>query len=575
MNKISEFLKKIANILLLSLKRFPETILISTGFVIIMIINNHLYSNDNVVLTKLGFVLALGIPLSCCLLLVQERFKSLFLFRIIGILLLLLYGTVFFRLIPMDLTDKFTIRYAFVSAIFYLLFSLIPYLANRENYGLYVIKLVTSFFVTYLYTLVLYLGIIAIIFTIDQLFALNINSEIYFDTFIIAVGIFGLTYFLGRVPKLSDDLKDYNYPTVLRVLFVSIIMPLVSVYTVVLYAYLIRIIFTLTWPKGIVSHLVTWYGFISIFLLIIIEPLIPTSSWTTKFRKYLPLAILVPFIMLIISIMIRINAYGITISRYLVVAAWVWLLSSALFLIVKKKGSTQYLIISFIIIFTIAMFSPVNGFKISIHSQVNRLENILEMNNMLKNNEITPNENSDDNLKRNISSILDYLDRENGLENVSSLPEDFNLKDMNIIFGFPYDNGYYLEQKLTTSVDFSYLEPNLVAIADYNYHVLIRSFYENNSTLNMDDVIIEFNPDSITILKGENIIQMIEIVSLLDENKVDINSEFKSVDAPIILTKTYANLKIMIVIYELHGQMNEDVLELNYYEGDMYFSIIE
>jgi SH3-like domain-containing protein len=37
--------------------------------------------------------------------------------------------------------------------------------------------------------------------------------------------------------------------------------------------------------------------------------------------------------------MIRINAYGITISRYLVVAAWVWLLSSALFLIVKKKGN--------------------------------------------------------------------------------------------------------------------------------------------------------------------------------------------------------------------------------------------
>ena len=71
MNKISEFLKKIANILLLSLKRFPETILISTGFVIIMIINNHLYSNDSVVLTKLGFVLALGIPLSCCLLLLQ------------------------------------------------------------------------------------------------------------------------------------------------------------------------------------------------------------------------------------------------------------------------------------------------------------------------------------------------------------------------------------------------------------------------------------------------------------------------------------------------------------------------
>jgi hypothetical protein len=159
------------------------------------------------------------------------------------------------------------------------------------------------------------------------------NGEIYFDVFIIAVFVFGLTYFLGRIQKLSDNLKDYKYPVVLKVLFVSIIMPLVSVYTVVLYAYLIRIILTMTWPQGIVSNLVTWYGFISIILLILIEPLIPSSSWVAKFRKFLPIAILIPFIMLIISIMIRINAYGITILRYLVVAAWVWLLFSALFLI--------------------------------------------------------------------------------------------------------------------------------------------------------------------------------------------------------------------------------------------------
>jgi len=575
MTKLSNILNRIGNILVLSMKRFPETIFISTALVVFAIMKNHSYNYDNMVLTKLILVLALGIPISICLLLVQERLKSSLLFRAIGILLLINYGTLFFRLIPMDITEKFAIRYAFASAIFYLLFTLVPYLLNRKEYSLYIIKLATSFFITYLYTLVLYLGIIAIIFTVDQLFNLNINSDIYFDTFIIAVGIFGLTYYLGRIPKLSDTLDDYNYPLVLRVLFVSIIMPLVTVYTAVLYAYLIRIIVTMTWPQGIVSNLVTWYGFVSILLLLVTEPLIPTSPWTTKFRKYLPIAITVPLIMLIVSIMIRINAYGITILRYLVVAAWIWLATSILYLIFRKKGSYQYLMISFILIFTIAMFSPINGFKVSINSQVNRLENILEDNSMLKDGLIIPNQNLDTQSQSNISSIMSYLDKEKSFDHISILPNDFNLDDMEAVFGFTYNGGYYSDGTVVKTVDFSYAEPSVNVIKDYDYHASIRVYDKELSSLNTDDITIEVQSNNIVVSKGGSIIQTIEVVKLLDENSIDIGFEYKQADAPIVMTKTYDHLKMMLVINELHGQVDNDNLDLNYYEGDMYFSIIE
>ncbi|MDA3845853.1 MAG: DUF4153 domain-containing protein, partial [Vallitaleaceae bacterium] len=568
MNKLLISIKKIGSILISSLRRFPETILISTSFVVIMIMNNHANNFQNLVLIKLSYVLALGIPLSIILLLIQERMKPSVLYRIISALLLITYGSVFFRLMPIDKTQSFMIRYAFTTAIAYLLITIIQYLPSRKNYGLYIIKLATSFFVTYLYTLVLYLGVIAIIFTIDQLFNLNIKGELYFDTFITAVGVFGLTYFLGRIPMLSDNLENFTYPVVLRVLFLSIIMPLVTVYTVVLYAYLIRIIFTWQWPEGIVSHLVTWYGFISMILLIIIKPLELTSAWTKLFRKYLPIAILVPLAMLIASITIRINAYGITILRYLVVLAWVWLVTSAIYLIVAKKRPTQYIIISFIVIFIIAMVGPVNGFTVSAGSQANRLEVILEDNHMLDNGVITPIDNLDEATRSNMSSILSYLETENDFDRVSGLSKDFKMSDMQDVFGFTYYGDYYSNDDRSTYVDFSYTPSQIIDISGYDHFVQLR-VYEENQFISITDNewTLEIESDTITMIKNDRVIQTMDIAALLNENNVVIDTEFTQSEEPIILMKSYEQLNVMIILYELHGQMNGDMIEPNYYEG--------
>ncbi|MGO1713255.1 MAG: DUF4153 domain-containing protein, partial [Senegalia sp. (in: firmicutes)] len=49
---------------------------------------------------------------------------------------------------------------AYIIALF-IIFSFIPYIKRKNNYELYVIRLFTRFIVTYIYSIVLYLGLAA------------------------------------------------------------------------------------------------------------------------------------------------------------------------------------------------------------------------------------------------------------------------------------------------------------------------------------------------------------------------------------------------------------------------------
>lgn len=572
MGKFKDGMLKLKNILINSLKRFHETIFISTILVVVLIINNRTDWDYRDTLEHIALIAALGIPISASWVLIYERLGLRSMWRIIGGVSILAYGVISYLLKPVEIDDYYMIRYAFASAIFYFIFTLIPYYWNRRGYGKYCVRILTSFLTTYLYTIVLYLGVIAIIFTIDRLFNLNLSEEWYFDIFAISTGIFGLTYFLGQVPMVEDDLSTYQYPKILRVLLTVIVMPLLGLYTLVLYMYLIRIVVSVGWEDGFVSQLVIWYGFISLALMILVYPIKDHQKWVSKFYTYYPMSMIVPLIMLGISIGIRLNAYGLTVLRGMVFLALVWFVYGVVDHILFKSLKVQWIVIGFICIFSLAVFSPINVITMSVNQQIRRLETELMDLNMISEGRLVARDNLEEGNMRGISSILNFLDEYRGLDKVEFIPDGFVLGDMEEVFGFSYMNAYYYQDEFGRSYLNYYQDDLLVNIEGYEYHQPVTSRFNEQSQPTGDLFVIGKEDRLQVYIKGD--LRFDEtITNILASEGYDFDYMSGDDDKLIRVESQVDGGDIMMVFTNINGYEDNGQLVVDYYEVDVYISV--
>jgi len=140
--------------------------------------------------------------------------------------------------------------------------SVIPYLPRKDHFEMYIIKLGTGLIITVVYTAVLFMGLAAILFTLNALLGVPVPEKLYSYTGIILGCVFAPAYFLAGIPLKDHSLEDENYLTVLKALLLYIVIPLLTAYTTILYIYFIKIIVSWEWPSGLVSHLVLWYALI-------------------------------------------------------------------------------------------------------------------------------------------------------------------------------------------------------------------------------------------------------------------------------------------------------------------------
>lgn len=486
--KITPAVKHIITVLSTSLKRFPLTILFSTAVAVMLSIINELQpltdTNLAETLNKVTMILALGIPLSLCLKLFWERKDNGKLSALIGLysagcFVLLLYY--FFLLNTLDMVS--ITRYIGVSLALYLGFFFIPYLPKREQFEMYVIKLGTGFCITVIYSAVLYLGLAAILFTIDQLLGIQIAGKAYFYVGLFVAFIFAPSYFLADIPQKDEQLEQKDYLKILRVLLLYIVMPLLTAYTAILYIYFFKIIVVSEWPVGLVSHLVLWYAVIVTLVLFLITPIKNENKWANRFSVWMPRIILPILVMMFISMGIRINAYGVTENRYYVVVLALWVSAMMLYFSFIKKRINIIIPVTLALIALISVFGPLSSYSVSTHSQNNRLQAILIKNDMLQEGKIktAPADISRDD-KYEISRKLDYFSQNHTLQEIKCLPQNFKMEDMEKIFGFPYTP---YEPPFTDSHEFFYLKNSqyegAVEIQGYDYLLDSRLLHERSA----------------------------------------------------------------------------------------------
>ncbi|ACL69236.1 DUF4153 domain-containing protein [Halothermothrix orenii] len=561
-----------------SIKRFPLPTLFTTITTILMIIlaNEYLYDFDkNTVrlFSRLVMTSSLGFPLFLCINLLFRRWQGLKagtrnLIRFTGAVALILY----FFFLSKGTETVTTSRFLAFNLALYLLFLVIPYFYKRENFELYVVKLFIRVLVTIIYSVILYLGLSAIFLTINALLDIPVSHRFYLNTWLITAGIFAPVFFLGGVPEQGQKINPDDYPTFFEILLLYIVMPLITIYTGILYIYFIKILITAQWPRGLVAHLVLWYSALSTVVMFFIHPLL-YKKWVKQFIKWFPVTNIPLLIMMFVSIGKRINAYGVTENRYYVVLLGLWILGIMVYYILSSKKRNIILPLSLAIIMVLAVIGPWSSFSISRYSQNKRFAAILSRYRMIRDNRIIKTDKViSENDQKEINSIISYFKNNHDLDDLNYLPEGFTTDNMEELFGFSYSGNYYESYKYFSHKTYENREPIRVSGYDYLFHLKSKDLKLHESD---SDITVKYNKEDYHLLinhRGQEVYHkpLLPLFSRLHKVVKEKGEEnLKPNDYTLI--QENGKVKVKVIIAHISGSAHKsDPDKINIYSTDLY-----
>ena len=212
----------------------------------------------------------------------------------------------------------------------------------------------------------------AILFTITTLFNVEFSDSFY-SHFYTSLGIFTLPLFF-LVFQQRQAKSEMTLNRIFEILVNFVLAPALMIFTVLLYAYVVQIIFEGVLPKGMLANITLPYllGGLGVYAL---RSICAKARWETFFKFYPYLAI-VPIVLLWLAIDRRISAYAWTEQRiYLVALATAITIAYAILIVPKAR---QYRLISGVVMVAIfAMTWVVKPKEIAYQSQAERFEHLL------------------------------------------------------------------------------------------------------------------------------------------------------------------------------------------------------
>ena len=404
--------------------RFPLAILASIlgSFAMIRILNFIPNEHEGQYWWNVVMTLSLALPLFISFSLFAES-KGIekakkYLIQIIPIAFLLIY---FFTL--SDQTDFYDIgRYVLLLIAFHLLVSFSPFILAKDkthiDFWNFNQTVFLRFILSGLYTFVLYGGLAIALLSFDKLFEMNIDGKRYGQLLFFIVGIFNTWFFCSGVPK-PEDTKSEVFPKGLKIFTQYVLLPIIVIYVLILYLYLFKIIFSWNLPVGWVSYLVIGFSTAGIFSLLLIYPLVESKEikWVRIFSRVFFISLIPQIILLYLAIAVRTSDYGITERRYYVFVLAFWLSVTTLYYIITNFKNIKYIPFSLFLIAVLTSVGPWSAFNLSLNSQVNRLEQILNKNSMLVNGKVMPASNEIQKEEiQDVNSIINFLIERNKLE---------------------------------------------------------------------------------------------------------------------------------------------------------------
>ena len=444
-------MKKIKGLLFQLLKgmseaiiRFPLTIVCLVGVATLVCYTIALDQSPPIIIEKLVYTFLVSAVLGMAAQFAVERFMKLSALRLPVYGLALVLGAGYFLILwPVpEINAEISVRtliavFALICAVLW-----IPAYKKKADFNEVCLIHFKTLFISILYSVVLSAGLAAIMASIDVLL-FNIHHDAYSYMLTVVWILFAPTYYLSLLPrflsKTEDDVMKLqtakNYPKFLSVLVSYIAIPLVGIYTLVLLAYFIKILITWHWPSGQLGPMVLIYSAAGLVILVLASLL--SNRFAVLYYKIFP-KVLIPVVVLqLVSVGIRLNAYGVTESRYYVALFGIFSIIIGVLLSIKPVTRNSMIALLAAVLAIVSIIPPVDAFTVSRVSQINRLERILASENILSDGKIIPKANASEETKIETTNILNYLDRHSSLQYISWLPPDFQIySDMKNVFGF-------------------------------------------------------------------------------------------------------------------------------------------
>lgn len=418
-----------------TLKRFPFVLfsaLLGTGAVVWLINQEGATSILEGQVIALCFVGFLGISLSYATTIIGEEFLKSEIQKIAlnsAIIIFLAGYYLYLDTYLMDASNDAWYQLFLFFLASHLLAAFAPFLktGSIDQFWEYNKSLFFRILISVVYSGALFVGLSVAVLALDVLLEFDIDDEFYLTLFVMIGGIFNTWFFLSGIPNNEDiSENEIDYPKGLKVFVQYVLIPLVTVYIVILYAYLGKIIIEWELPTGWVANLVLSFSIAGILSLLLLYPLRDKeeNAWINLYSTWYYRALIPLVLLLFVSIWVRISEYGVTINRFFVATLGVWLTGMVVYFIVSKVKSIKVIPISLTVMVLISAIGPFSAFSVSERSQLGR---ILEFTNsedkLLPKSEIEAMNLTDDQITQ-INSAVFYLIDNHGEEVFERIMDD-------------------------------------------------------------------------------------------------------------------------------------------------------
>lgn len=480
-----------------SVIRFPVTVAFLVAAAVLTAIS--ISNNDND-LTKYILTCAVGAVSCAASQSAYERFFAGVVWRIAMIALGIIV-TFLFYLSILTLSQnsaEILIRSAVTGFALFIAFIWVGVIKSRYNFSESFMAAFKALFQSVFFSGILFLGCIAIIAAIDRLIT-PVNSDTYSHTANIVFIIIAPLMLLSLIPvypgkadlEKGNDIEEKQRvlidkrtgsPKFLEVLLSYIVIPLASVFTVILLVYILLNISGQFWTNNLLEPMLVAYTIVVIVVTILVGNL--ENRFAVLFQKIFP-KVLIPIALfqIIASVLILLDT-GVTYGRYYVILYGILAVFSGVVLSVRPVRKSGVIAMLLIILSAISLIPPVDAFTVSRSSQIMTMESVLIENGMLHNDVVTPNGSISEKDKTRIITAVQYLSETDNLGAVKWLPARFNGYDDTAFFstfGFhmytPETPGY---QYVNVYIDRS----DMIPITGYDMfaQVSIPSFDMANGT---------------------------------------------------------------------------------------------
>jgi hypothetical protein len=374
---------RIVNGFLQTISRFPfETFAAFTGtcaFYYVVTVDG----DQKLEFTKINLTAALGLVFYLASgLFARSTEKGKKLYVPIQSLVTLLLVAYYFSL-PDFIQDTHMQRYAILSAVGHLAVSFAPFLLQRNvnafwhyNKTLF-IRILTSG----IYSVVLFGGLAGVLGSLDALFEISINNKTYLILGCVVFGLFNTLFFLSAIPKNPEKAdEDSSYPSGLSMFTQYVLIPLVSIYMAILFAYEVKILVTFNLPKGWIAALIIAFSIVGILANLLVYPLRNNSDkgWIRFFARWFYLLMMPLLILFYWAVLYRIFEYGFTEERYYLLITAIWLSGICVYFVFSKSKSILFIPITLALLGLFTLYAgPLSASSVSLRNQLSRLAQLL------------------------------------------------------------------------------------------------------------------------------------------------------------------------------------------------------